>query len=45
MMKIIFYDGSTLTCYEIEIGSDGNTIIADGYRIIKLLEVLRIVAI
>ena len=44
-MKIIFYDGSTLECNEIEFSSDGKNIIADEYRVISLIEVLRIVLI
>ena len=39
-MAIVFYDGSTLTCSEIEVGANG--LIADGYRLIPLYEVLRI---
>lgn len=41
-MIIYFYDGGTLECEEIEIGIDG--LIADGCRIIPLLEILRIVS-
>ena len=41
-MIIIFYDGSTLECSEIEFGIDG--LIADGYRLIPLIEVLRVKA-
>lgn len=41
-MTIIFYDGSTLTCSEIEVGADG--LIADGYRLIPAYEILRITA-
>lgn len=39
-MTIIFYDGSTLTCGEIEVCMDG--LLADGYRLIPDREVLRI---
>ncbi len=41
-MTVIFYDGSTLECSEIEFGTNG--IICDGYRVVPLVEVLRIVA-
>ena len=40
-MTIIFYDGSTLECSEIEFGE--HNIICDGYRVIPMIEVLRIV--
>ena len=43
-MTIYLYDGSTLECNEIEFSSDGKSIIADEYRIISMLEVLRIVS-
>lgn len=46
-MIIIFYDGSRLECNEIEIageGLTGMTLIADGYRIVPIVEVLRIVS-
>lgn len=43
IMTIIYYDGSKLECNKIEISTDGKSIIADGYRIIPLLEVLRII--
>lgn len=42
-MTIIYYDGSKLECNEIEISTDGKNIIVDGYRIVPLLEVLRII--
>lgn len=42
-MRIIMYDGSYLDCNEIEFGADG--LIADGYRIVPYLEVLRIVTV
>lgn len=44
-MKIIFYDGSTLECTEIEFSSDGKNIIADQYRVIALIEIIRIILI
>ena len=40
-MAIIMYAGSKLVCNEIEFG-DG-CIIADGYRIVPIIEILRIV--
>lgn len=40
-MKIIFYDGSTMTCSEIEISNDG--LIIDGCRLVPFYEILRIV--
>lgn len=42
-MTIIFYDGSKLDCNEIEFSTDGSNIIADQYRIVPLIEILRIV--
>ena len=39
-MTIYFYDGSTMTCEEIEIGADG--FIVDGCRFVPFYEVLRI---
>ena len=39
-MTVYFYDGSTATCSEIEIGSDG--FILDGYRLVPFYCVLRI---
>lgn len=42
-MVIIFYDGSRLECEEIEVSGDGINLIADGYRIVPLIEVLRII--
>lgn len=44
-MKIIFYDGSALECNSIEISGDGKNLIADEYRVVPLIEVLRIIAI
>ena len=41
-MTIIYYDGSTLHCEEIEFGM--NTIIADGIYVVPYVEVLRIVS-
>lgn len=41
-MTIIYYDGSKLHCEEIEIGMDG--LIVDGYRLVPLGEIVRIVA-
>lgn len=41
-MIITYYDGSTLTCSKIEFSGDGKNLIADDYRIVPLLEVLRI---
>ena len=40
-MVIIFYDGGMLTCHEIQFGD--KVIIADGCRIIPIVEVLRII--
>lgn len=40
-MEIIMYDGSVLECNTIEFGD--NVLIADGYRIVPVIEVLRIV--
>lgn len=40
-MKIIFFDGSTMDASEIEFGCDG--LIIDGYRVVPIIEVLRIV--
>ena len=41
-MKVVFYDGSTAECNEIEIGADG--FILDGYRLVPFYCVLRILA-
>ena len=41
-MTIYFYDGSHMTCSEIEFGFD--SLIVDGCRIVEPIEVLRIVA-
>ena len=41
-MVIVFYDGGKLTCNEIEFGD--HVIIADGCRIVPIIEVLRIIA-
>ena len=41
-MTIIFYDGSRLGCNEIEFGIDG--LIVDGYRVVPLNHVLKIVS-
>ena len=39
-MKVIMYDGSILECSTVEFGY--NTIICDEYRIVPIIEVLRI---
>lgn len=39
-MKVILYDGSILECSTIYF--EGNNIICDDYRIVPLMEVLRI---
>ena len=43
-MIIFLYDGSTLRCETVEFAFDGENLIADEYRIVPLLEVLRIVS-
>ena len=43
IMKIIKYDGSVIECNRIEFGTDGKNIIVDCYRLIPLIEVVRIV--
>ena len=42
-MKIIYYDGSELLCYGIDIVDDGRTLVADDIYIVPIREVLRIV--
>lgn len=43
-MKIIYYDGSVLECEEIMLAGDGRNFIVDGYRIVPMIEVLRIIS-
>ena len=43
-MIIVYYDGSTLECEAIEMCNDGKNLIVDDYRIVPLLEVVRIVS-
>lgn len=43
-MIIIFYDGSRMVCETIEFSMDGSNIIADEYRTIPTVEVLKIVS-
>lgn len=42
-MVIIMYDGSRLECNEIEFSNTDNCVIADGYRIVPIIEILRII--
>lgn len=41
-MTIVFYDGSTLNCDEIEF-FDNRVVIIDGYRVVTTTEIQRIV--
>ena len=42
-MVIIMYDGSRLTCNEIEFSNTDNAVIVDEYRIVPIIEILRII--
>ena len=39
-MTVVYYDGSTLECAEIEIC--GNEILCDGYRVVSVSDIERI---
>ena len=41
-MKIEYYDGSVLTCRNVEVVDNGNTLIADDIYIVPIAEVSRI---
>jgi len=43
-MIIVYYDGSTLECETIEMCNDGKNLIVDDYRIVPLIEIVRIIA-
>ena len=43
-MIIVYYDGSTLECERVEFSTDGKSLIADDYRLIPLVEVVRIIS-
>ena len=42
-MTIIFIDGSTMECRELEFGMYGD-IIVDGYRMVDAKDIIRIIA-
>ena len=41
-MKVEYYDGSVLTCHNVEVVDDGKTLIADDIYIVPIAEVSRI---
>ena len=43
-MTIILFDGTTISCRQIEIGFDGASLIVDGYRMVEMNTILKIVS-